>query len=811
MLRMKTILVAVTLLTLGHLLMAQEVEDHNGISKKVHYAKRTETPPVIDGQLDEVGWQNLPVATDFTERRPVNGQAAPDAFRTEAKVLYDDQAIYFAVKMYDPDPDSIQRELTERDRIANDDFVSIRINGYRDGQQSSTFMVTAAGVQRDIQNSNNGNDNNWNAIWRSATRITDFGWVLEVKIPYRELRFPEKPIQEWGLQIEREVRRIRTRYTWNYVDNTKGSTLQYHGILRGIENIKPPVRLSLFPYMSSYVNSTDGVTEVQFNGGADLKFGINEAFTLDATLIPDFGQAGFDAVVLNLGPLEQQFAEQRQFFIEGTDIFSKGGLFFSRRVGGRPSGVRDLAENEEVVSSPGSVDLINAVKVSGRTNKGLGVGFFNALTAETEAEVRNVETEETRKAVAEPLANYNVLVLDQRFGNNSSVSLVNTNVVRGGDFTDANVTGVYLDYINKENSFSYFANVEQSVVLDPENTKTGNEFRAGFNNIDGEHRFGANVFVRTEDYDIDDLGFTGFTNFQDFNINYRFRYLQPRGNLNNLNFNASISQRRRLVPDLHAYTNVSLRAWFNTRKFFTYGGNYNTNVGTVNNLFESRVRGQHFISPSSHWANAFISTDSRRKHQLDINVGWSEFRDADEWINYNFRVTNRYRFSDKLTLRVQSNYSRNNNQQGYVTQESDEIIFGRRDRTTISNTINGRFSFNESMTLNLNFRHYYSTVAYSDYFTLETAGNLQDHDFTGNGNNTFNTWNIDLRYAWWFAPGCQVTMLYRNAISGSFEDSNLGFNENFSRLFDQPVTHNVSLRLVYFLDYPQVRGLFRGA
>ncbi|MEL7147017.1 MAG: carbohydrate binding family 9 domain-containing protein [Bacteroidota bacterium] len=218
MLRIKVLLFTVTLIIFYQSSIAQEVETLNGISKKVHYAERTTKPPTIDGRLDEDAWQKLPVATDFVERRPVNGQAAPDEFRTEARILYDDQAIYFGITMYDPDPDSIQKELTERDQIANDDFVSIRINGYRDGQQSSTFMVTAAGVQRDIQNSNNGNDNNWNAIWRSAVKITDFGWVLEVKIPYRELRFPEKQIQEWGLQIEREVRRIRTRYTWNYVE-----------------------------------------------------------------------------------------------------------------------------------------------------------------------------------------------------------------------------------------------------------------------------------------------------------------------------------------------------------------------------------------------------------------------------------------------------------------------------------------------------------------------------------------------------------------------------------------------------------------
>src|SRR5258705_10304557 len=158
----------------------------------------------------------------------------------------------------------------------------------------------------------------------------------------------------------------------------------------GIKYIKPPLRLSFSPYFSSYVNNypynTPGIknTTTSLNGGMDVKYGINDAFTLDMTLIPDFGQVQSDNQVLNLSPFEVKYNENRSFFTEGTELFNKGNLFYSRRIGGTPIHFGDvsgqLGANERVLKNPTESKLINATKVSGRTTKGLGVGFFNALT-----------------------------------------------------------------------------------------------------------------------------------------------------------------------------------------------------------------------------------------------------------------------------------------------------------------------------------------------------------------------------------------------------------------------------------------------
>lgn len=302
-------------------------QETDSIFRKHITIPRITEAPKIDGVLDDVAWQNAPIAKDFVERNPKNGRPIPDSLSTEVKIIYDDLGIYFGAYMKDPNPDKIATELTERDDIGADDFFFILLNGYNDRQQSMQFIVTAAGVQYDAKMTNGNEDNSWDAVWYSEVKINDDGWVAEVFIPYFILRFPNKPVQEWGLNMEREVFRIRTRYSWNHIDNQKGAFSLYDGEIHGINNIKTPTRLSFQPYVSAYANNYDGETSYNFNGGLDLKYGISDAFTLDMVLIPDFGQARFDNNVLNLSAFEVQFAEQRPFLMKEQNCSPKGICF----------------------------------------------------------------------------------------------------------------------------------------------------------------------------------------------------------------------------------------------------------------------------------------------------------------------------------------------------------------------------------------------------------------------------------------------------------------------------------------------------
>jgi hypothetical protein len=301
----------------------------------------------------------------------------------------------------------------------------IAIDAYNSGQNAFYFIVSAAGVQIDKIMSPTGQDYNWDAVWNSAVQIDEDGWTVEIEIPYFALRFPQKPEQEWSINIMRRIERKRELSFWNYVNNAVNGFVTQFGVLTGIANIQPPLRLSFSPYMTAYFdhNGTEGATSI--TGGMDLKYGINEAFTLDMTLIPDFGQVVSDNQVLNLSPFEIQFAENRPFFTEGTDIFNKGGLFYSRRVG-QTFGRAQLNESETLISRPTEAPLLNATKISGRNDHGLGIGLFNAVTNATYATVLNEETGEQESRQVDPLTNFNVAVYDQNLKNNSNFSFINT-------------------------------------------------------------------------------------------------------------------------------------------------------------------------------------------------------------------------------------------------------------------------------------------------------------------------------------------------------------------------------------------------
>lgn len=762
----------------------------------------------IDGLLDDLAWQNAPIARDFIERQPSAGNPQPKEHATSAKILYDDTGIYFGIEIKHPEPSKIAREMTERDQIGEDDLIGITLNGYNDFQQSLLFIVMASGIQADAKIINNRNDDyTWNAVWLSEVKITEEGWNVEMKIPFSELRFPKTDVQTWGINILNNLRINQAQYTWSPIDNKKGSFMYYDGELSGIENVDPPIRLSFLPYFSSYLNNYDGETSLHVNGGMDLKYGINEAFTLDLTLIPDFGQANFDDAVLNLGPFEQQYEENRSFFTEGTELFGKGDLFYSRRVGGAPSGSFRLEEGEKTISNTEKVNLFNAIKLSGRTKKGLGIGLFNGVTEKLTASIENEVTGSKREVVLEPWSNYNVLVLDQRFGESSSVALVNTNVTREGSFRDANVTALLADISNKKNTHNVFANYKQSIV-NADKYYYGSEIGLGAGKTSGAHRYSFDALLRTKDYNIDDLGYTGGNNYVNYHGYYGYRYLQPKGNINSLNYNLNVNISYRLEPYQYRLFDIHQQLTLTNKKFQNYGLGLLVTPFGGKDMYEPRVFGRHLNVPAMVNPWIIYNSDERKKFS---GGGYTEVYVYDQSgrIRYVSDVNFRYRFSDRFSLGYGFEYDIHMHDVGFVEKTPSEIVMGRRDVKTFVNSLNSRYTFNDKMSLNLDFRHYLSSVDYNQLYHLREDGDLSEIARLPTSNGTYNFWNVDLRYSWWFAPGSQLTLLFRNA-SSSYQDQELrSIRSNFKYLFDQPMLNTLSLKLTYYLDYNRAKQLLK--
>ena len=243
------------------------------------------------------------VANNFTQFKPNNGLLERSNQKTEVKICYDDQNLYFAAIMYDNAPDSILKELCKRDDDnKNNDRFTIVIDPFNNTQVEYNFTITASGVQIDKKMSKNGGDKSWNAVWKSAVDIFDKGWSAEIAIPFSQIRFPDID-DPWALNMYRNIRRYREEYSWNPIDVKFENYALQSGLLDGIIDVESPIRLSFMPYASIYMDSYDGETNFPYNYGMDLKYGLNESFTLDMTLIPDFGQVSSDAMVLNLSLL----------------------------------------------------------------------------------------------------------------------------------------------------------------------------------------------------------------------------------------------------------------------------------------------------------------------------------------------------------------------------------------------------------------------------------------------------------------------------------------------------------------------------
>ncbi|MBC8757452.1 carbohydrate binding family 9 domain-containing protein [Kordia sp. YSTF-M3] len=789
----------------------------NAQNKKQLAITRTDNAPKIDGILDDEVWKTAQEATGFTQFRPDVGVTDTEANKTVVKMTYDDTAIYVSAYLYD-DPEKIMRQFTSRDNFGQSDFFALVLNPNNDAQNDTQFFVFSSGTQADaIANPSIGEDFGWNAVWDSAVQINDDGWSLEMKIPYRTLRFSNREVQTWGLQFHRQFRRFRSQYTWSPIDVTKGNIGLYHGELTGLKNIEPPTRLTFYPFTTGISNSFDGQSESDFKLGLDVKYGITENFTLDMTLIPDFSQAGFDNLELNLGPFEQTFSEQRQFFTEGVDLFNKGNLFFSRRVGGGPSGSVELAANEEITQFPNTVKVINAAKVSGRTKKGLGIGVFNAVTEKTNASIRNTDTGDFRDEVVEPLTNYNIIVLDQQFNGNSSVSLINTNVMREGDFRDANVTGLLADITNKRNTYNVRGQVKMSNVNELDGTTTGFSSFFMVRKVHGNYRYSFDHSYADNKYNINDLGLQFRNNFNNFGIDASYRTFKPTEKLNNYFIGTYVNYRRLANPSTYTGGNGGVNFDAQTKTLHNFGGNINYNFGKRFDYFEPRQEGRFFISEDRVNSNVWVSTNYNNTFAFDANIGGATFfekgRDSNSiWFGFSPRV----QISDKFIISYSIDADFSNKDRGYTSTIGDDIIFGQRDRKTLVNRLNANYNFNPFHSLGLTFRNYWSTVTYeNDLFTLLENGRLdrtsgyEVGDLENNPNINFSTWNLDLSYSWQFAPGSFLTALYRNQLFNSDNASEEAYFSALNTLFEQPIQHTFSLRLQYFIDYNDVKQLLR--
>jgi hypothetical protein len=723
--------------------------------------------------------------------------------------------------MFDPAPDSLFKQLGKRDQIEQltTDYLSFDILPYDDDLNMYEFKVTPGNLQNDCKYSAVGQDITWDAVWESATQIIDSGWVIEIKIPFSALRFPKNENQVWGINMWRNNQRKQEYSTWSWVDNKTQDIFRYYGKLVGMKNIKPPLRLSFSPYLSGYVekNPDNKAWSYFFRGGMDVKWGINESYTLDMMLIPDFGQVQSDDIILNLSPFEVRYDEKRQFFTEATELFEKCGIFYTRRVGDQPKDYYapydSLKTNEIVRENPEETRIINATKISGRNAKGLGIGVFNAMTTNTWAKLEDTVTGSSREMMTQPFTNYNVLVFDQNLPHNSYVTLINTNYYAPQDKYVANVTGSEARICNKKNSLAVFGrfNVSQKYTY-YHSPDLGYQYFVSLSKPSGKFQYTLSRQETNKNYDPNDLGFLLYNNETANELRFSYYEFDPFWKIISCLTELTTLYSTLNQPSSFKTLLLSLQnqTTFTSYWITEFGAEYQP-LG-VNDYYEPRVWGKVFKAPGNYSVEWRLASDARKRFRHHQNFSISSCPGL-EYFDYNIGLTPRFRFSDRFSMTIDLQYMKALNDFGWVETDFSEdsepvVFFGRRDITTINNVLTSQFIFNTKTSLSLRVRHYWSQAKYLQYYTLNNNGYLDPSSYWQNHDINFNAFTVDLQFVWYFAPGSELSVVWKNNINTSGNMIETNYFHNFNDMITSPQTNSFSFRVLYYLDYLYIKKVF---
>jgi hypothetical protein len=734
----------------------------------------TGLPPAIDGRLDDPAWSRAPVATGFVQVEPHEGAAASE--ETEVRVLYDDDALYVAVRAWDRFPDSIAAQLTRRDQSSHSDRVHVIVDSYHDRRTAFHFAVNPVGVKLDLYRyDDTREDVGWDAVWDVATAIDEHGWTAEFRIPLSQLRFSGEPLQDWGINFARDIARRNETSVWSPISPRENQVVSRSGTLEGLENLPRVRRIEVLPYTvarvrrgpgelaNPFYRKNDSAAEV----GGDLKMGITSNLTLDLTVNPDFGQVEADPAQVNLSAFETFLPERRPFFAEGAGIFQFGigvgdgdggnqSLFYSRRIGRAPQGASP--QGEGWVDRPSQTRILSAGKLSGKTADGWSLGMMSAVTGSEEALFQGVDGARTSRIV-EPLTNYSVgRVQKDLRGGETTVGGILTSVVRDSDaaadlrlrdrafsggvdarhrFRSGTVEarGFLLGswvggtpeamLLTQRSSARYFQRPDADHLSVDENATSmagwSGHFEV-FKSGGGPWRFATITQYRSPGFEVNDLGFMPEAgNLQQ--VGYMgYRVTTPGEHLRNWGVN---------VNGWSAWTSGWERSnsGGNVNGHFTLLNNWSGNAGVNVNtggLNPSLLRGGPGLRTEASlngWAG--VNSDGRRDLQVSLNHNWNVRPSSDsrtQGVSGNLR----WRPSERATIRGGPFVSVRDEDRQWVGRiragGEDHYLFGRMEQTTVGMTARLDLAVTPTLSLQLYGQPFVSSQGFDEWKQVVSPG-----------------------------------------------------------------------------------------
>lgn len=776
----------------------------------------------VDGQLTEDAWANAQPATGFLQFSPNEG--APPSQETEVRVIYGSSNLYIGGRFYDESPDAIVAALGRRDDKNRADWFFVAIDSYFDRKTAYVFGLNAGGVQFDglrsgeVFGPGRGVDESWDAIWESDARVTDFGWVAEMRIPYSMLRFSNVENQRWGIHFTREIPRLGEEVHWPLVRRSEQSNMVSHfAVLGGLSGIEPRRNVQVRPYTLSRLQTFEhAVTPGELNQktdldiGADLKIGLTSGLTLDATVNPDFGQVEVDPAVLNLTAFETFFQEKRPFFLEGSQIFEfsldrRADLIYTRRIGGH-------------------APIIGAAKLSGRTTSGTSVGLLGATTGDNFG----------------PERHYGIARVSQEIGDYSSAGAVLTGFYGpDDDFRRRSVTGGAdwdIRFRNNAYDISGFGVFSHRPTEGPGGDPTGfaGQFEGG--RRQGNITFNGGVTFFSDDFNANDIGLIRRNNY--INVGGFGRYRLNEGNSFGPFQRGSLGMffgqewsydrflntgfRFRLFSDwtLKSFQEIQARAGGDR----IFGGF---------DLYETRGLGVWY-APAQYELSLEYGTDARRSWVIQPQIEITRFEDGGTTYGTGFRsdwnVSSMVGLSAEVSFKMDENFvawSSNEqflfhddqwlighpdrprgstNPDHFIAFDGSEVlgdllgpgdsrraaIFGRRDTRELDFTLRSNLTFTPTLSVQFYGQLFVARGRFDDFQLLKDPDTLAPFDsFPLRDEFTFNNFTANTVIRWEFRPGSRLYVVWTQARNNRFSLNPLDptgdspFGEPFTAQFEQ--------------------------
>ena len=796
------LLLPALILAAGHTALRAEVADDDSV--KSITAVRVNPGIRIDGILDEPCWKDAPRSSGFIQFQPDEGEPASES--TFVRVAYDDHALYVAMEMYDSEPEKIISRLTRRDRWLDQDLVHVILDSHHDHKTAYAFTTYASGTQRDVYYWNDDwSDDTWDAVWEAATKINDWGWVAEYRIPFHCIRFACEDDPVWGIYFSRNIGRKNELSRWVYIPESASGFVSHFGHLKGMEGLSPPTRLEILPYGVSYAElepkhpgNPDG-RDYSHDVGFDLKYGLTSDITLDATVNPDFGQVEADETILNLSAFETQYPEKRPFFMEGSKIFDTPfDLFYSRRIGRRPAWQPD--DVDYYTNRPAATTILAAAKVSGKTGGGTSIGILESVTRREEATY--VDTDGVKRtAVTEPEANYLAARLKQDILGNSSVGVMATAVNQ--DRAHPEYTGgVDWRLHLRDGDYKCSGQVVGSAT-GPGEDGLGGTF--AFEKSGGQHiRASVSAEYESRELDINRMGFLGRPDYRSGWFWVQYRTTEPwwivRKTWNNFNLGYSEN-----LDGVALTRGGNVNNSIELKNFWSLGGYFWADYDLTYSDNESRGGPPSPIPFGQSWS-FWLETDSRKWWQAGINVGSGDTWDG-QYESYHLSLQLRPRSNIELSL--EPGYRSDRNISRYVKtiehdDADDEYIFGELDMGRFDMTVRGTITFSKDLSLQVYAQPFISSRDYSNFKRLlptSTYAYVDSSVYNEEEEQPDVNWsslNSNVVLRWEYRPGSTLFLVWTHGRETDGHEGSFDFSRDWDGLFTAKPDNVFLVKLNYW-------------